>query len=85
MCVSCWAPTPNTPLPEGREAGGLGGGSFDPVIPQVFAVPLPCLGRSQAGYWGTYVIKAGVCSLDLTVLGQEILIDGSSQCFREGV
>jgi hypothetical protein len=29
----------------------LGDGSFDPVIPQMFAESLFCLGRSQAGSW----------------------------------
>lgn len=34
---------------------------FDLVIPSVFAELLPCLGRSQAGYQSTLVLRMGVC------------------------
>lgn len=45
----------------GRKAGGLGGALFDPVIPQMFAESLLCLGRYQAGHWSAQAVEAGVC------------------------
>lgn len=47
----------------GEESRETWGASFDPVIPQMFAEPLLCLGRYQAGHWSAQAVKAGVCSL----------------------
>lgn len=75
MCISCWAPTLNTLLPWWRGRGGKGEDgtlSFDAVIPYTSAEPpilpgqVPRLGTGDA-----QAMKAGVCSLDPSLLGLE--------------
>ena len=53
----------HTPSLGAGKQGEWGVGSFNPLIPQMFAELLLCLGKSQAGHWSAHAVKAGICIL----------------------